>query len=1181
MNYQINGNNNQSGYDNTLFGNTGFGAGGAVNNSGTSGQGSGASAILNGNRVGDVLACKLVKGGTEPVLDINGVQIQTKAAKELDQAKPGDTIYLKIQGTENKQLSLSIVGTQSQGQESMLDAATSAQVMQSTEQFSDMIKENLDGALDEEEAKENQKEILRNLSTEEINKLRMMQIDVTNATLSDLLGMVITIRSNEHQDVVNERIGDVVKETIGKLRESVVGGQQPDISTQATMSEYVAVNGLQDVSESMTEEMLEGMQAGVTQTESVPTDDNPYPGGARLNSEGYIVSAVSNNVPANGVSGNGTQDVKTQAAGIVGDDDVITAGGHPIITDEQMIYMVKNHMDLTVENLEIAKNSVNEESPSREVPIHERVWNDIYSQVAGIIESAGMSVTEQSLSGAKFMLSHELPVTVDSLRTYMSVNYVNQRGIQVSQVEENIEEQIAIGNPPEQARISGRTIQDRAAQLVEKVQAITPQSVDRAVTQGKPVTIAYLYNNSMRNMDMARVRRPVNTGVEGASLSLSGAAQSAKQAENTAALSTNPNAVTARRQLEEIRLSMTMEAATRLIKMDINIDAKPLSQIVDALRQQEDTLYENVVSTHDLHDIPEDVDLLKESLKQTEGLKTLPEYTLGEMVKRPTITVGALYETGIRIKASLAGNAYETMMTKPRADMGDSITEAFQNVDEILSDMNMDRNEENQRAIRILAYNEMELSKNNIASVKVADAKVQQMFETLTPQIVLNLIREGKNPLNMTMDGLNEEIMQQREVRGVTDEQRFSEFLYQMDRQNAITEEERKSFIGIYRLLDKVEKSHGKDIGAVVRNGQEVTLNNLFAADKSRKVRGMNVAIDDSFGERINVDTSDESILSQIETAYNQTLTGSILRHIRPETLKSLQGMDYRNMTFEELNAIMKAGDNGQGQSELDEQISQELQQALTYEDEVSMMLEANDMPKTVTNLLAAHQVMYGQDGIYGMIRDIKNSLPKEKRERITRQESRRLESLESKDDVVYGLENIRSGLSEAVHEKEADGTITAMDIQALKYLNAGMPIAMRAVAEEVFQIPLVVEDEVSIMKVSILRDGKNAGEITATMDTAAYGRLEAYVRVNDNQLEGYIVTEEERGQDKLEANELTFRSVFAKVGVGIKDVRLDGNKPMQYTSSSETEAIATSKLYKVAKQLLTAIKLTGITADK
>lgn len=1153
MNYQI---NNNAVHDNTSFGNVGLS--GVSDNGEKNGRGNTLDSILKNNSVGDMLACRLVQGGKEPVLDLNGIQIKTKAAKELEQAKPGDTIFLKISEANNKQVSLKIVGVQEQKKAPVLDAATSAQVTKSTEQFSEMIKDNIGGALDEKKMKENQKQILRSLTTEEIGRLRMMQIDVTNATLSDLMGMVISIRSAEHQEEVNDRLRDVVQETIGKLRKSVMAGHDESVATQ-------------DVGKLATNEVLD--------------EGNPYPGGARINQDGYIVSAQQihgakksavnqhGNAYATAQHAPGTPHVQAQ--------EILKNGDQPIITEEQMIYMVKNHMDLTIENLDVAKNSVNEESPLQTLPFNNQVWNDIYPQVTGILEAAGLSVTEQSLDGAKFMLAHELPITVDSLRLYMGVNYVNQRGIQVDQVEANITEQIAIGNSPEQARISGRTLHEKATQLVEKVQGITMQAIDRAVAQGKPLSISYLYNSSMRSAEIARMRTPVNKGVEGASLSLSGMTSEGMQPEGAMPLSNNPNAVAARRQLEEIRLSMTLEAANRLVKLDINIDAKPLAKVVDALRQQENTFYENVVSSHDLHEIPDDVDLLKESLKRTEGLKVLPEYTLGEMVKRPTITVGTLYETGTRIKAALVGNAYETMMTKPRKDMGDSITDAFQNIVDILSDMNMDRNEENQRAIRILAYNQMELTKEHILSVKAADAKVQQMFETLTPQIVLNLIREGKNPLNMTIDGLNEEIMQQREVRGVTDEQRFAEFLYQMDRQNAITDEERKSFIGIYRLLDKIEKSHGKDIGAVVRNGQEVTLNNLFSADKSRKVQGMDVSVDDTFGERVSVETAGESILSQIETAYNQTLAGSILRHVRPETLKNLENMDYRNMSFEELNTLVKASDNGQGQSELLEEISNNLQQALSYEEDVSMMLEAHDMPRTVTNMIAAHQVMYGEDGIYGMIRRMKNNLSEEARSKITEREAAILENLEGKEDVVYGLENIRSGISDSIHQKEADGTITAMDIQALKYLNAGMPIAMRAVAEDVFQIPLVMDNEVHIMKVSILRDGSNAAEVSASMQTPRYGKLEAFVRVTGEQLEGYVVTEEESGQRVLESNELTIRSVFAKIGMGMKDIRLDGTRPMQYSNDKKDETIETSKLYRVAKQMMIAIKLTGVAADK
>lgn len=1153
MNYQINGNNRgQAAYSST--GVNGMTAGSTgMNNKGQS--------IFGNNQVGDLLACKLVKGGENPVLDLNGIQLQTKATEELTNAQPGDTIYLKIQQADASRVSLKVVGVQQQGQNANLTAATSAQVMQNNEQISDMIKDNLDGALDEEKAKENQKEILRSLTTDEIAKLRMMQIDVSNATLSDLMGMVITIRSGDHQDEVNEQIGDIVKETIGKLRNTMLGSE-PYEGMQTT-TENIPESG--ELNGTMSDDKIapDGGRAGDLQTNVTPDTGTYRPGTSRLNSEGYVV-----NVPYTETLSAAQNPVKEDRTG--GQEEKIH------ISDEQMIYMIQNDMDFTIGNIELSHNSVNADSPAKEQPLDQQVWNDIYSQVTSIIEAAGMSVTEQSLSGAKFMLQHELPVTVDSLRMYMSVQALNQRGLQDGQLEANIEEQIAIGNPPEQARVSGSTLRERADQLVEKVQAITTFAVDAAASQGKPLTISYLYNSTMRNMNARTTRRPINTGAEGASLSLSGESTNAANAM----FSNHPAAITARRQLEEIRLAMTMEAATRLVRRDINIDAKPLSQVVDALKSQESEYYDTVVSAQDLHDIPEGVDLLKETLKETDGLKNLPAYALGEMVRQPSITVGGLYDTASHMKATLMGKAYETMMTKPRADMGDSITEAFQNVDAILEDLDYDRNAANQRAVRILAYNQMEITPENITSVKGADAKVQQMFETLTPQIVLNLIRENKNPLNMTIDGLNEEIMQQREVRGITDEQRFSEFLYQLDQTDAITPEERTSFIGIYRLLDKVEKSHGKDIGAVVRNGQEVTLHNLFTADKSRKACGIDVAIDETFGERVDVAVDDQSILEQVETAYNQTLSGSILRHIRPQILQSLEQIDYQNMNLEELDSFIKATETSQMEEGISEELSRVLAEALSYEDDVAMMLEANDMPATVTNILAAQQVMYGKNGVFGMISDMKQGLSERAAEQVTEAESQILEHLEGKQDVLYGLENVRARLSEQIHNKETDGTITSKDIQALKFLNAGMPIAMRAVEQDVFQVPLVVDGDVSIMKVSLLWDGEHAGEITATMDTEAYGKLEAFIHTENDQLEGYISVDDEAGQKKLESNELTFRSVFAKIGMEVRDLRLDGTKPVQYGGTGEQE-VTTSQLYKVAKQLMTAIKLTGITADK
>lgn len=1156
MNYQV-GKNQSGNITNATMGMAAFGG---------SDKG---SSVWEQNKVGDLLACKLVKGGKEPILDMNGIQIKTKATKELENAKEGDTIYLRIQQADRNQVSLKIVRVGNMNPEETaikegLDVATNTQIMQSTKQFSEMVKDNIGGALDEERAKENQKEILRSISPEEIAKLRMMQIDVTNSTLSDLMGMVISIRSNEHQDEVNEMLGDIVESTLAKLKESV--------APKSAMPE-------------------EQYGTGEAEVEVPPVTTS------NLNSEGYVVTRVikpSNaqkqkgissygvdNYGKNGYTDEGAAGTKknTVENGIVNEEN--EKKNIPIeIRDEQLVYLIKNGKELTIANIEQSRNSVNFERPFDTLPFSEQVWNDIYPQVTGIIEAAGMSVNEQSLSGAQFMLTHELPITVDSLRTYMTVQALNQRGFASAQARKNIAEQIGSGNPPEEAHLSASTIRERAQQLVEKVKGISQQTVDSAVRQGKPLTISYLYNHGMRSVDVRQMRGPINTGVEGASLSLSGATQEGiPVGENGVPLSTNPSAITARRQLEEIRLSMTLEVAVRLVKSDFNIDAKPLSQLVDSLRQQENQYFENVVAGRNLHSMPEDENLFVNTMKKTNALKELPAYALAEIVKKPSITVDELHTSASHTKALLAESTYEKMRTKPRRDRGDTMEEAFRNVDDLLKELRLDSNEQNRRAVRILAYNEMELTKQNITSVKEADLKVQQMFETLTPQIVLNLIRENKNPLNMTVDGLNEEIMQQREIRGITDEQKFSEFLYQMDKNDAISKEERTSFIGIYRLLDKVQKSHGKDIGAVIRNGQEVTLKHLFEATKSRKAAGMDVSVHENFGERVPVETTEQAILTQIETAYHRSLTNSIMRHISPDTLKGMQTLDYRNMSFEELNACMVAGDDGLGQEDLAKDLNETILEAVSYEEEMATMLEANDMQVTATNLIAAHQVMYGEDGIYGMVRLIKKGLPKSYRERIAAQEERVLDGMESREDLVYSMENLRATVANVVHEAEQETIITAKDIQALKYLNAGMPIAMRAVEEDEFRIPLVVDGKVSVMKVSLLHDGMRSGEVTATLQTEKYGMLEAFIRVDGNQLEGYVVTEEERGQRTLESNELTMRSVFAKAGLEIRDLRLDGTKPILYGARSEEE-VTTGKLYKAAKQLVTAIKLTGITAD-
>ena len=101
---------------------------------------------------------------------------------------------------------------------------------------------------------------------------------------------------------------------------------------------------------------------------------------------------------------------------------------------------------------------------------------------------------------------------------------------------------------------------------------------------------------------------------------------------------------------------------------------------------------------------------------------------------------------------------FETVMTAPRKDMGDNITKAFRNVDDILMDMGLESNELNQRAVRILGYNNMDINIENIEQVKLYDYQVNNAIEKLNPATTVELIRQNKNPLDMTIEELNNEI---------------------------------------------------------------------------------------------------------------------------------------------------------------------------------------------------------------------------------------------------------------------------------------------------------------------------------------------------------------------------------------------------------------------------------------
>ena len=322
----------------------------------------------------------------------------------------------------------------------------------------------------------------------------------------------------------------------------------------------------------------------------------------------------------------------------------------------------------------------------------------------------------------------------------------------------------------------------------------------------------------------------------------------------------------ARKQLEEIRLRMTAEVNVKLLQSDFSIDTAPMEQLIEALRRAEAEVADKY--------FPNDADAVAkyetytQTVQVTNELPGLPVSVLGPYSLKQKVsqeTVAEFHSEGKALQTAYteANERYETLMTAPRRDLGDSIRKAFSNVDDILTDMSLDKTPENQRAVRILAYNRMEITAENIERVKEADEQVTAVVEKLTPKNVLQMIRDGVNPLEKTFGEL-ESYFAENPQSYEEEAEDYSRFLYQLEQKKDITENERKAYIGIYRMVHQIEREDGAAVGAVVNTGAELQFSTLLAAARSRRTSHMDWKVSDDTGLTQEVRLSENNISEQI-----------------------------------------------------------------------------------------------------------------------------------------------------------------------------------------------------------------------------------------------------------------------------------------------------------------------------
>ncbi len=637
--------------------------------------------------------------------------------------------------------------------------------------------------------------------------------------------------------------------------------------------------------------------------------------------------------------------------------------------------------------------------------------------------------------------------------------------------------------------------------------------------------------------------------------------------------------LTARRQLEEIRLRMTAEVNVKLLKSGFSIDTAPMEQLVEALKQAEREVAEQY--------FPEDARAVEKYRNFNAvnsvmaDLPGLPAEVLGIFAEgRAEETLEEFHGDGVALRDTYerARESYETLMTAPRADMGDSIKKAFANVDDILRDLGMEPDEENRRAVRILGYNRMEITAENLANIMEADRQVKSVIEKLTPAAALKMIRDGVNPLEKSFGEL-EDYFEQLPEEYKREAESYSRFLYRLEKNKEITQAERDSYIGIYRLVRQIEKSDGAVIGALVNTQAELHFSNLLSAVRTGRIKSVDVKAADELGTVAELIRKGESISDQIGRAFTQELKSILTQASYSEVAET----DYRRQELEQLREALADTDA-----------------------QCTAMLQRGQLPESADNLLTAQALLNGTGNPFAPGRGAgvrRAGAEKEPAEMPQSSEAEMekaaddisaegraeaftnvgmageslVEMLETPEEFAHEYERLTEEALSAVKEASFEEADTSLDVRSLQLSHMQLTVMGALARKEEYFIPLYMDGTLARVHLTLER-GTGKNKVSVGVQGLQDRRLEAEFSIDGAVLKGIFYAQDQNDIMEMQKLADNFKEEAGeRWETGNIRIELRGSAAAEDMVSAESPRTDSAELYRVAKVFLQTVQKRGI----
>lgn len=855
----------------------------------------------------------------------------------------------------------------------------------------------------------------------------------------------------------------------------------------------------------------------------------------------------------------------------------------PSMEKKDILYLLNNSLPLTIKNLYMARYS--RQNYKSEGQLSDADWEELIPQVKGILNNSGIPSDPDVLSDARWLIENDLPITEKNLKTLKEFDELT-KNYDKEDVLNKILYGMQEGTYPE-----------------DVVLAEEDESEDYGINYNEnysdPVRQAQRIMEDIHKDYEKEIINPVRNGMEITLRNLKDlcAEDACKDSlSHTLTEEEMAKVIAAKRQLEEIRLKMTAEAALRLEKKGFSIDTRPLKEVVEKLRSEEENYYRQLYEINGITPDEEQVETLKAATQSIHELSNMPSYILGTtLYDREKQTISALLDVGRNMVSALekAKEAYEPLLTQPRPEYGDSIQKAFDNMDSLIDEIGIEDTIYNRRAIRILGYNHMEITKESIEQVKAYDMKVNYLLMNLNPGIAVKIIKEGINPLNMPIDELNA-MIEKLDREGYSSLEKYSTYLYRLEKKSEITESEKKAYIGIYRLLYRIEKSDGAALGALIKSGREVTLSHLLTALRTGRKGAMDYKIDEDFGLLEDLSSEKDNITDQLEAVFNnssvseeiqKSIIKQLINSITPDKIYQLHQMVKEDSPFlndsevwdtignwsieKLLDQVNSMKDSTGENSEYYYENLKEMQNIYNNCDQAIRFLKDFQLPCTTNNLLMAEYVLGNNITLF---KNLKKQLKKT---------GNLTDTLTDRKTMNEAYEELEKEVNRIIEEESKREDINSFKLNQLKSLGLQMQFIRALAKREFYHIPVDVAGKITNINLTIIRGTDEESKVTVTCMSERLGGIKAEIFYNDKNLNGYFVCDNADGLKKIQSRAGTLVSALNNENLNLKHLNFcllkapeayhGFNRERNFSDRGdpETERI----LYRVAKGILYMIK--------